>query len=77
LDFSGSVWKATTTNSFLDNKFDRTFRLSDVLRDSNQNISTSSGTLDLKTKKVLVTVSWKDSGATTSQNISGYIFNTE
>lgn len=69
-------WRATTTQSLIDDQFDRTFVLSAVNRDSSNNIVSSGGTLDTGTRKATITVSWFDKTATTSKAIVMYLFNT-
>lgn len=68
-------WKATTTFSSIDNTFIRTFVVSPVYRDTDFNISTSTGTNDTGTKKVDIYVSWQDAKGTSTQSTSMYIFN--
>lgn len=68
LSFStdANVWSLSTTPTPpIDSIFTRTIVFSAVYRDSNDDIA-SSGTLDSRTKKVTVTVSWPVSDATTS-----------
>lgn len=68
LSFSTSTntWSLSTTPSpTIDSIFTRIVVLSAVNRDSNDDIA-SSGTLDTRTKKVTVTVSWPISDNTTS-----------
>jgi len=72
---STSVWSTTTVVSTIDNRFYRTATLSAVNRDSSSDITTSGGTLDLNIRKVNVTVSWNDTGATTTRSIDTYITN--
>lgn len=56
---SGSQWALTGTNpGALDGKFARTIVLANVSRDINDNIVTTGGTDDPKTKKATVIVSW-------------------
>ncbi len=55
---SGSTWALTSGSEFINGfGFTRQIVLSDVYRDGSGNIA-ASGTLDLSTKKVVVTVSW-------------------
>lgn len=68
-------WKATTTFSSIDNTFIRTFTVSSVYRDVNFNISTSTGTNDVGTKKVDIDVSWWDTKGTSTRSTSMYVFN--
>ena len=70
-EFSASKWKSTTTPQLIDGKFNRTFKLSSVYRDSNDNIA-SSGTLDPKTRRVDVVVVWKSSNGTSTATTSTF-----
>lgn len=75
LEFSGAIWKSTTTDLYIDNTFERKFVLSDVYRNTDDDIS-DSGTLDSNAKKVTVYVSWFLPGTgTTTKNISTYLIN--
>ena len=74
-DMTSDLWSATTSNIMIDGKFNRTFFLSDVNRDSNFNVVNSGGTLDLGSKKATVVVSWYQGNSTTSQNLETYLFN--
>ncbi len=75
LTFTGTSWTLGTTRVLVDGIFERKINFSDVYRDSNQNIVSSGGTLDLNTKKLVSTVSWPVSGATTTRSMSTYITN--
>jgi len=58
----------------IDSFFDRTITISSVNRDSsNDDIVTSGGTIDPKTKKVTVTVTWSSSGGPHTKDLSFYI----
>lgn len=72
LNFDGSAWNITTTNIFVDDLFERKFVLENVYRDGNDDIA-GSGTLDPRTKKIAVTVSWHAQTGTTTQSINTYI----
>ncbi len=75
LEFSGAIWKSTTTNLYIDNIFERKFVFSDVYRNTDDDIS-DSGTLDSNAKKVTVYVSWLLPGTgTTTKSISTYLIN--
>jgi len=74
LEFQGGSWQSTTTISLLDSVFYRTFSVEDVLRDSNDDIS-SSGTNDPDIKKINLTVSWLEGNSTTTKSISTYLTN--
>jgi type II secretory pathway pseudopilin PulG len=54
---SGNYWTLVAGSETV-NGFTRQIVISDVYRDSNGAITTSGGTLDLSTKKVVTTVSW-------------------
>ncbi|MFA7315586.1 MAG: type II secretion system protein [Candidatus Paceibacterota bacterium] len=70
---STNTWSLGTTNpGILDSVFTRTVVFSEVNRDSNDDI-VSSGTVDARTKKVTVEVSWPSSGGSTSKAITFYI----
>ena len=61
--FDGSGWEATTTQSLIDNIFDRTVTIEDVYRrDSDNDIvastSLDSNTLDPNTKQITAKVLW-------------------
>lgn len=68
------VWTSTAGVNYVDNKFERSFVLSDVYRDPEDSIAVS-GTLDPDTKKVTVTVSVRTILSTTTKSISTYITN--
>lgn len=71
---TNNTWKATSTISFIDSIFLRTFKLNAVYRDSDGRIQTS-GTLDTNTKKISVSVSWQSKNSTTTKTLSTYITN--
>jgi prepilin-type N-terminal cleavage/methylation domain-containing protein len=75
LTLSGGNWSATGANpGLLLSRYERTFRLSGVFRDSNDNISVS-GTSDPDTKKVTLTVGWRERSATTTVVLDTYLTN--
>ena len=69
---ANNLWQSTAANVFLDGLFERKFRLSAVYRDGSQNISPT-GTLDANSKKLDLTVSWRQGAATTTRTISTYL----
>jgi len=75
LVFDGTTWQATTTNRSIDGTFERSAALADVYRNGNEDIVQSGGTLDPNTKKVTVSVSWREGGATTTRSLSAYLTN--
>ncbi len=74
LVFSNGSWATSTMNTFIDGKFERKFVLSNVYRDSNDDIATS-GTLDTGIKKITVSVSWFGKNSTTTESVSAYLAN--
>ena len=73
-EFVNSTWNATTSRKYLDGIFDRTFVLSDVYRNSNDDIA-GSGVLDSSTKKAVVSVAYHGIVGTTTKSVSVYITN--
>lgn len=75
LTWNGTTWATTTTNTFIDEKFERKFTLTDVNRDANSDISTS-GTYDPDIKLVTMSVAWNSPiTGTTTRVIKAYIVN--
>ncbi len=73
LSLSGSTWSATQTQqSFIAGRYDRRVTFSPVYRNASDDITTS-GTVDPDTRKVTVTVSWRERNATTSVALSSYL----
>ena len=75
LYFDGSTWVPTTTEIYIDGTYDRSFRLSEVYRDSSSDIIASGGSIDPDTRLVKVSVSWSERNSTTTKSISAYITN--
>lgn len=70
------AWNSTTTLSTIDNKFIRTFSLSEVRRDSvSFDIINSGGLVDLGTRKFTVNVSWNSGFGTSTKTMTSYIYN--
>ncbi|MEK7585744.1 MAG: prepilin-type N-terminal cleavage/methylation domain-containing protein [Patescibacteria group bacterium] len=69
-----NTWGLTATNpGSIDSLFTRTIQFGAVSRDGNDDIA-SSGTTDVRTKKVTITVTWPRSDQTTStRDLSFYI----
>ncbi|MFA6050157.1 MAG: prepilin-type N-terminal cleavage/methylation domain-containing protein [Candidatus Paceibacterota bacterium] len=76
LYWDGTTWTATTTAPLIESRYDVTFVLTSVYRDSNFNVVSSGGTLDSGSRKAAVNISWRDGSATTTKAIETYIFNT-
>ena len=75
LVWNGVSWATTTNTIVIDGKFFRTFRLGEVLRDSNSDIVLSSGTSDQNSRKITVKVEWNEHGATSTKIIEAYTSN--
>ena len=71
-DMGSNLWRSTNINVFVGGLFERKFRLAAVYRDGSQNI-VPSGTLDASSKKLDVTVSWRQGAATTTRTVSTYL----
>ncbi len=74
LDFDGVSWNATSTNNYIDDKFERSFVVYTVFRDGNGDIS-AIGTEDESIRKIEASVSWFVSGATSTQSAETYLAN--
>jgi len=75
ISFDGSRYQLTLTEPpFLNEKFQRTLRFSQVLRNGQDDIDTI-GAIDPLTKKVVVKVLWDERGATTTESVEFYITN--
>jgi hypothetical protein len=75
LQFTGGRWATSTAESAVDGVYYRTFVVENVNRSSSGDIATSGGTLDAGTRKLTVTVSWQNRGATSTRELSTYIAN--
>ncbi len=75
LYWTGTNWTSTTTYALVDSTFERKVVLGSVSRDSNQNIVLSGGTNDANTRKVTVTVSWREGTATSTKSLATYLTN--
>ncbi|OHA38762.1 MAG: hypothetical protein A3G03_02330 [Candidatus Taylorbacteria bacterium RIFCSPLOWO2_12_FULL_44_15c] len=74
LTFYNGNWQATTSNIFVDGIFERKFVLNNVYRDVADDIAPT-GTLDLNTKKAVITLAWNNGLATTSKSLEFYLTN--
>ncbi len=70
-----NVWSlGLTPTTPIDGIFTQTVSIAQVLRDGADDITTSGGTVDARTKKVTITVSWPSSdGSTVSSTLPFYI----
>ncbi len=80
LAFSGSAWQTTTTNTFIDGRFDRTVVFDSVYRrpaapDNFGSSSPAPKAIDANARKATVTVSWLEKNATTSISVATYLTN--
>ncbi len=72
---SANKWTLSTTNpGLVKNLYTRTVVLASVNRDANDDIA-SSGTADPNTKKVTVTVNWKENQQTKNVTLTSYVTN--
>lgn len=74
LAWDGTNWATSTTNVFINGKFERRINVSEVKRNASEDIS-ETGTLDPSTRLVTVSVAWNIKGATTTRTIQTYITN--
>lgn len=75
--WQNSRWTATTSSELVDGFFDRTFTLSAVSRDATSyDIVTSGGSVDIGTRKVIMSVAWNDGTGTTTKSVEFNIYNT-
>ncbi len=74
LSWNGSAWTTTTVPQYI-NEFERSVVLESVYRDSGGDIVVGSGTEDVNTKKVTVSIAWTDRGATTTKTVATYMTN--
>lgn len=74
LVFNSPTVSTTTVPQYVGGIFLRSFAISDVKRDSNDDIS-AVGTFDQNTKKITATVSYWQGHATTTKSLSTYISN--
>ena len=74
LAFNVAYWASTTTPQYVDGLFLRSFSVSDVKRDGNDNIA-SFGTYDPNIKQVTTSISYWQGHATTTKTLSTYITN--
>lgn len=73
--WNGTQWTATTTGSFIDNRFERKLTFSDAYRDVNSDLA-ASGTYDPNTKRIGVSVAWwTPVVGTTTHSIQAYVTN--
>ena len=70
--FSGGTWTLSSSANTVD-IFTRTVSVTNVNRDSTTKDIISSGTNDPQTKLVTITVSWPESGVTTTKTLQFYI----
>ncbi len=71
LVWNGTSWATTTANVFIDGLFERSFTVTNVTRDVNDDIAT--GVNDPDTRLITVSVAWNAHGATTTRSIATYI----
>lgn len=74
LVWNGTNWATSSTNTFIDGKFERKITIAEVKRNASEDIS-ETGTLDPQTRLVTVSVAWNVKGATTTKTIQTYLTN--
>lgn len=72
LVWNGTVWALSTTPSQIDS-FTRTITFSAVSRDASDDIVTSGGTVDTRTRKATVVVTWNAPSGLQTESIAFYI----
>lgn len=77
LSWNGAMWVSTLTPQLIENTFTRSFVISSVERDVNDDIVSTGGVVDPNTRKVVVSVSWtpKNGAATSTKFAETYIMN--
>lgn len=74
LEWTGGAWHTTPTPSLIDGLYDRRLTFHTAYRDGNQDL-VGSGTSDPDTRRLVVSVSWLENGATTTASVTTYITN--
>jgi hypothetical protein len=72
---ASSTWRATTSPQLVD-IFTRTVTFADVNRDTDFNIVSTGGTVDINSRKATIEVSWNTDEGTTTKSVDTYIFKT-
>lgn len=72
---TNNTWATTTTYTTTDSVFTRTLKFDSVSRDANGRIVASGGKLDVNSRKVTVSISWKAKTDMTTKTLSTYITN--
>lgn len=75
ITWNGTRWATTTTTQYVDGIFLRSISVSDLKRDANDDLSTTTGTYDSNIKQVTVTVSFTQGHSTTTKSLSRYFAN--
>lgn len=76
LVFDGTRWTLSVApEPLINGLFSRSVRFFQVERGGNDDIVTSGGTVDPDTRKVTVSVSWSERGATSTTSVSTYTTN--
>lgn len=76
LFWNGTSWIVTENAPLLEGKYDVTFELANVYRDSNFNVVSSGGTVDNDSRKVSINIFWREGNATSTKTLETYLFNT-
>lgn len=78
LYWNNHSWNINASTTLIDGQFSRYFKLSNVYRDSNFNIvtsTTSGSSVDPDMRDMLMTVEWTDEAGTSSKSIETYLYN--
>ncbi len=75
LSFNGTAWSLNTSTPDTLGAFSRRVVFADVYRDSNDDITTSGGTIDAGTKKVTITTNWTAPSGSKTESLDFYIAN--
>jgi len=69
----GSTWSIVSGTQVFNDRFERSFVLSNVYRDGSFNITTTGGTLDVDTMALEILVNWENRGNTFNEEITTYL----
>ena len=74
LSYNAGAWVLNSTPTMINNLFERKIIIDEVNRDGSHEIA-EAGTLDTGTKKITVSVAWRDGSATTTKTVATYLTN--
>lgn len=76
LIWDNTKWQATTSPVLIDGVFDRTFQIFPVNRDGAFNVVSTGGTEDTNSRRVVITISWREDNGTSTKSAETYLFNS-